>query len=135
MKHRARGKTEAARRIVPVHPELQERGLVDYATVCGDKPLIGCDGATLAKRFPAYRRDRGVDRQGVVFHSLRRSFTTKLERSNVPSDTAALLLGHKGLRSFSYGRYSGGHAPSKLAEVVAGVHYDFEVVGARHAAE
>jgi integrase len=120
------GKTEAARRIVPVHPELQRRGIVEYAGACGDGRLIGCDGATLAKRFPAYRRDQGVDRHGVVFHSLRKSFTTKLERLDVPSDTAALLLGHKGLRSFTYGRYSGGHAPARLAEVVGGVRYELK---------
>jgi len=129
VKQRGQGKTASAKRVIPVHPELARRGLIDYARRCGDKRLIGCDAKTLSKRFPAFRTGRNVDRDNVAFHSLRKSFTTKLERLDVPSDTAALLLGHKGLRSFTYGRYSGGHAMTRLAEIIGGVSYGLESKG------
>jgi integrase len=117
------GKTESASRVIPLHPDLVRMGFLDYAKRC-DGDLFGITGKTLAKRFPAYRRSRGVDRAGVAFHSLRKSFVAPLEEAEVPSDTAALLVGHKSKRSFTYDVYSP-HGPTlrKLSEAVGKVRY------------
>jgi integrase len=117
------GKTESASRVIPLHPDLVRMGFLDYAKRC-DGDLFGITGKTLAKRFPAYRRSRGVDRAGVAFHSLRKSFVARLEEAEVPSDTAALLVGHKSKRSFTYDVYSP-HGPTlrKLSEAVGKVRY------------
>jgi integrase len=117
------GKTKAAARVIPVHPELVKAGFLEYVKTC-QGPLFGITAKYLAKRFPDYRRKHDVDRPGVTFHSLRKSFVTSLEEAEVPSDTVALLVGHKSGRSFSFSVYSP-HGPTlkKLSEAVANVHY------------
>ena len=117
------GKTESAARVIPLHPELIAAGLLDYAETC-QGPLFGITAKVLAKRFPPFRRSRGVERDGVVFHSLRKSFTAKLEDAGVPSDTVAQLIGHKSRRSFTFSVYSP-HGPSlrTLAAAVAKVGF------------
>jgi integrase len=117
------GKTDSAARVIPLHPDLIRMGFLDYAKQCnGD--LFGITAKTLAKRFPGYRRDRKVDRAGLAFHSLRKSFVARLEEAEVPSDTAALLVGHTSKRSFTYDVYSP-HGPTlkKLSEAVGKVRY------------
>lgn len=119
-----RGKTASARRVVPLHEDLIRAGFADYARRCEGR-LFGCDAATVAKRFPAFRRGLGVDRERVGFHSLRKSFATKLEHADVSSDTAAVLLGHRGLRSFTFDVYSpDGPTLRQLADAVAKVSYE-----------
>ena len=94
------GKTEAAVRRVPVHPVIQ--ALVDYQLrtstdgylVPGLKPG-GYDrkrGWSVSKRFGRRMRQLGVPK-GVVFHSLRKNFTTALEQARVPRNEIELLLG------------------------------------------
>jgi len=117
------GKTEAARRVVPIHGDLIAAGFLRYVETCKGA-LFGVTEGTVAKRFPGYRRGRGVERAGVVFHSLRKSFTSKLEDAGVVSDTVAQLIGHKSGRSFTFSVYSP-HGPSlrTLAAAVAKVQY------------
>ena len=117
------GKTEAARRVVPLHPELIATSFPEYVATCKG-PLFGITAKVLAKRFPPFRRSRGVDRPGVTFHSLRKSFTSKMEDSGVPVDTVAQLIGHKSRRSFTFSVYSP-HGPSlrTLAAAVEKVGY------------
>lgn len=117
------GKTKAAARVIPIHPELVKAGFLEYVKTC-QGPLFGITAKYLAKRFPEYRRKHGVDRLGVTFHSLRKSFVTSLEEAEVPSDTVALLVGHKSGRSFSFTVYSP-HGPTlkKLSEAVGRVRY------------
>ncbi len=117
------GKTEAAARVIPIHPELVKAGFIEYVKTCQDS-LFGITGKYLAKRFPDYRRKHGVDRPGLVFHSLRKSFVTSFEEAEVPSDTVALLVGHKSGRSFTFSVYSP-HGPTlkKLAAAVDKIIY------------
>lgn len=118
------GKTKNARRVIPLHPKLIEAGFLDYVAKC-DERLFGIDAKTLAKRFPAFRRKYGAERDGLVFHSLRKSFATKLHHADVSADTAAHLLGHKAERSFTFDVYSP-HGPTlkQLARAVKKVKYE-----------
>jgi integrase len=118
------GKTDSAARTIPLHRQLIKAGFLDYVATC-QGPLFGITGKTLSKRFPAYRRSRSVDRPGVVFHSLRKSFVARLEEAEVSADTAALLAGHRSRRSFTFTVYSP-HGPTlrKLSEAVSKVSYD-----------
>jgi hypothetical protein len=50
---------------------------------------------TLAKRFPAYRRARGVTRERLTFYSFRKCFVRALELAGVDRDRAALAVGHE----------------------------------------
>ena len=125
------GKTENAPRVIPLHADLIKAGFLKYVATCRG-PLFGVTAKTVAKRFPAYRRKHGVDRPGLVFHSLRKSFISCLEEAEVSADTAALLAGHKSTRSFTFSVYSP-HGPTlrKLSEAVAKVRYQAVKLPAR----
>jgi integrase len=77
-------KSEAGIRRVPVHSELIRLDFLDYVKAIGSGPLFpgitpgGRDrkrGHTVAKRFPEYRRNRGVERERIAFHSFRKNGT------------------------------------------------------------
>ena len=57
-----------------------------------------------SKAFTVYRRQVGVDRERVSFHSLRKNAVEALERGRVHISEAALLIGHE--RGFTYETYS-----------------------------
>lgn len=102
-------KSEAGVRRVPVHSELVKLGLLEYVRALGSGPLFpgvapaGPDlkrGHTFAKRFPAFRRDKGIERERVAFHSFRKNFVRALETAQVDRDRAALVVGHE--RGFTF---------------------------------
>lgn len=119
-----KGKTENARRNIPVHPVLIAAGFLDYVAA-REGPLFDVNAKSLSKRFKPYRENLGVTRDRVTFHSLRKSFATKLEHADVSADTAAMLLGHSGMRSFSYDVYSP-HGPTlkQLTIAVCRIKYE-----------
>ena len=96
-------KSEAGVRRVPVHSAIVRLGFLDYVAATDGGPLFpgitpgGLDrrrAHTLAKRFPAYRRARGVERERVAFHSFRKCFVRALELAKVDRDRAALVIVH-----------------------------------------
>ncbi len=125
-------KSEAGIRCVPIHSELTHMGLLDYVEAIGNGPLFpgiavgGPDrrrGHTVAKRFPTYRRDRGVERERIAFHSFRKNFVRALELAKVDGDRAALVVGHE--RGFTFRVYNPeGIDVAGLREVVEAVKYD-----------
>ena len=115
------GKTENATRVVPLHPQLIEAGFLEYVATCQDE-LFGITGKTLSKRFPAYRRDLGVDRPGVVFHSLRKTVVTILEGKEVAENIVAHIVGHK-ITTMTYGLYSGGVSLAVKRKALAKLAY------------
>jgi integrase len=109
-------KTRAARRRVPIHSELIRR-----LGKAGD----GEDarrGKYVGDRFNTYRRNCGITRPQVSFHSLRANASTALDRAGVPENHAAQILGHA-IRSLSYGVYSGGLDIEGLQRVVDAIEY------------
>lgn len=116
------GKTDAAARTVPIHPDLA--GIV--ARRCAGKaaagflfhelPGGGLDGKRsdpASKRFTRLRRALGVDdaREGrrrslANFHSFRRWFITKAEQAGIPGETIKVVVGHK-REDVTFGVYSG----------------------------
>ena len=125
-------KSEAGVRRVPVHSELIRLGFLDYVKAKGSGPLFpgltrgGPDkkrGHTLAKRFPAYRREKGVERERIAFHSFRKNFVRALELAMVDRDRAALVVGHE--RGFTFRVYNPeGIDVAGLREVVEAVKYE-----------
>lgn len=127
----SRAKTQAGVRLIPVHSELQRIGFLDYARAVGEGALFpgvpigsrnGGRAHVFAKRFPAYRRARGVDRARLCFHSFRKCFVRSLELAGVDRDRAALVVGHE--RGFTFQQYNPeGIDVAMLAEVVERVKY------------
>jgi integrase len=126
-----RAKSKAGVRLIPVHSELIGLGFLDYAAAIGQGPLFpgiapGSRGLgrahTFAKRFPAFRRDRRVDRDRLAFHSFRKNFVRALELAGVNRDRAALVVGHE--RGFTFRVYNPlGVDVAKLRNVVELVRY------------
>lgn len=74
------------------------------------------------KAFTRLRRRLGLERPGLVFHSLRNTTATALHEAGVPEVEAAAILGHE-VRTMSYGLYSGGLSLARLREVVERIEY------------
>lgn len=127
-----RAKSKAGVRRIPVHSELIRLGFLDYVAAIGHGPLFpgvapgsrsGGRAHTFAKRFPAYRRQRGVTRDRLAFHSFRKCFVRALELAGVDRDRAALVVGHE--RGFTFRVYNPeGLDVVMLREVVEAVRYD-----------
>ena len=127
-----RAKSKAGVRLIPVHSELIRFGFLDYVAAIGQGPLFpgiapgsrgGGRAHSFAKRFPAFRRSRGVSRDGLAFHSFRKCFVRALELAGVDRDRAALVVGHE--RGFTFRVYNPeGLDLVMLREVVEAVRYD-----------
>lgn len=105
------GKTAAASRLVPVHHLLKD---VKLETELSPKAL--------SVRFGRLKKSLGITDSTKVFHSLRKSFTTKLEQAGCPENVAVRLLGHAPV-SMSYRVYSGGQHVQELKRWVDQVQY------------
>ncbi len=128
------GKTAAARRRVPVHPDLAElierrcrgKSAGDYLfdDLTANRPERT---DTLGKLFVAYRRKLGIQdgeggRSRVNFHSARRWFITAALNAEQLPHMVSLVVGHKeGRQGMTTGRYWGGADDPGLRKVVEAV--------------
>jgi integrase len=129
------GKTAAAARRVPIHPDLLEiiqRRTKDKAPtdwLFHELADQRDPGDTFGKRFAAYRGKLKVDdtrpgqrRSLVNFHSFRRWFVTEAERAGIPESTISSIVGHEeGRKSITFGVYSGGPAWQQMRGCVEAV--------------
>ncbi|MCF6433717.1 DUF6538 domain-containing protein [Leisingera sp. MMG026] len=111
-------KTDAAERLVPVHPVLQGlfRELPEFGPLF---PNLTVNQIT--KAFAKARRRLRLERPGLVFHSTRKWFITQCERTGVPEHFTASLVGHKSARSengITYGIYSAGISDEQKRSIV-----------------
>ncbi|MGR3562480.1 MAG: DUF6538 domain-containing protein [Heliomarina sp.] len=111
-------KTEAAERLVPLHPVLEDL----FRSLPGDGPLfpeLSVDRIT--KGFAVLRKQLDLERPGLVFHSTRKWFVTQCERTGVPEHFTASLVGHRSARSengITYGIYSAGISDEQKRAIV-----------------
>jgi integrase len=125
-------KTAAARRIVPVHPELEQLGFLHYVEQlrrCGEMRLFpkwakGQDGyysSILSKWFARFLTSIGLTDRRLVFHSFRHTFKDALRRAMVEERIQDALMGHEPDHiSADYGL---GYAPRELFEAIRRVQY------------
>lgn len=134
-----KGKTEAAKRRLPIHPDLVaivERrcaGKTPEDFLFHDLPKSAGKGRgrheKMGERFTAYRRKVGVEdvredgRSRIDFHSFRRWFITEAVRhSGHPEWVVAQIVGHAtGKQSVTIGTYFGGSLEEQLVAVVEAV--------------
>jgi integrase len=99
-------KTDAAQRVVPIHPVLIAAGfmeLVEQRRAEGSHWLFptldhGHDGrfsSVFTKRFARYREDEGLYDPQRDYHSLRKDFNGSMKRAGVPIAARKALMGHK----------------------------------------
>lgn len=111
-------KTDAAERLVPVHPVLDDL----FRELPSTGPLFPeLTVNTVTKQFAVLRRRLQMDRPGVVFHSTRKWFVTQCERTGVPEHFTASLVGHRSARSengLTYSIYSAGISDQQKRSIV-----------------
>lgn len=126
------GKTEAARREVPVHRLLDP--IIARLKATGTEYLFdlpegpwGKRGAYTSKVYGRWRRRIGVTEARADFHALRNTFIAMMEGEGVPEPTVKLLVGHK-RASMTYGRYSKGERVN-LRRAIERARYSDEIMG------
>lgn len=100
-------KTDAGRREVPIHPELQQ--LVARLRITGGETLL--PKASYRIKFSNLKKSLGFGPE-KVFHSFRNTVSKKLLEEGVSEVVAASILGHK-INTMSYGTYAKGAVPLK----------------------
>lgn len=129
------GKTDAAARKVPIHPDLAEvverrtrdKGPRDW--LFQELRIENDPGDTFGKRFRRYRLHLGVDdkREGkrrslVNFHSARRWFTTEARHAGHPKETIGDVIGHHAdKKDITFGVYTKGASEAQRRACVESV--------------
>ena len=130
--HRAlridKSKTQAGTRTVPLHPAitvLVDRLAADskdgYLVFSKSKNQYDERSTGLSRRFGRLKSSLGYGPE-LVFHSLRKTVTTKLEQAGVPEGIAADILGHE-KQTITYGLYSGGTSMAQKMEAISKINY------------
>ena len=127
------GKTKASQRIIPIHPVLKilvERFMdaeVDNYIIKGIK-----GGGYDNKRSWNFQKKLGRLRkkinlpEGVVFHSLRNTFATRMENLGIPRNHTSQLMGHED-SNMSLDIYSAGLAIEPLVKSMKKLTYGKEI--------
>ncbi|MDB3896764.1 tyrosine-type recombinase/integrase [Alphaproteobacteria bacterium] len=130
--HRAlridKSKTQAGTRTVPLHPAitvLVDRLAADskdgYLVFSKSKNQYDERSTGLSRRFGRLKSSLGYGPE-LVFHSLRKTVTTKLEQAGVSEGIAADIVGHE-KQTITYGLYSGGTSMAQKMEAISKINY------------
>ena len=128
--HVFEGKTRVAERIIPVHPLIkplleQMRGTFGEGYLISGIKSGGYDNKRswhFQKKLGRLRKKIGIP-GGVVFHTLRNTFFTRMENLGVPRNHISQLMGHKMTQDL----YSSGFAIEPLLESIEKLTYGEEV--------
>jgi len=131
--HVEKGKTKAAARVIPVHP-LIESIIDNLKSSSKDEFLIkginsgGYDNKrswNFQKQLGRLREKIGIPK-GVVFHSLRNTFATRMENLGIPANHISQLMGHED-SNMALDIYSSGLAIEPLVESINKLTYGEEI--------
>jgi integrase len=132
--HDGNGKTKAATRVVPLHHELIDAGLLRYRDALPKGSMLfpglksrdskpGKLGPRLGGAFNWWRKKLGIVRSGVNFHSFRHTVGDRLRKAGVPEDDRAALLGHEDERITSRVYGHDGPGLHRLQAIVDKINY------------
>ncbi|WP_338662451.1 tyrosine-type recombinase/integrase [Pararoseomonas sp. SCSIO 73927] len=127
-------KTLAADRVVPVHPVVLGRGFLQYLRLRGgaggdflflDITSTEKGARNLSRSFLELRRELGIVRPKLDFHSLRHSARTMLAGLQASRDDLDLIFGHENASDREHVRevYQKGNWHRPLAETLARLTY------------
>jgi integrase len=131
-----RVKTEAARRLVPIHPDLDRLGFIDHVQRLRDRgqtrlfPEIkaGAGGylsENVSKWFGRFLRftfgKKAAKAAGLTFHSFRHTMKDALRAAGVDERIQDWLLGHENDHVSSH--YGKGYEPPRLFVEISKVNY------------
>lgn len=128
------GKTDAALRVIPIHPTLINLGLlkfVEHRHKAGFAMLFDLTrqgdgyGDTPGAWFTQYRRKCGIDSPKKVFHSFRHTFANEMKQRRVSSLIIGAIVGHED-RSITTGRYGKDYNIPVLFEELSKVDFGID---------
>lgn len=123
-------KTEAGKRIVPVHPKLIELGLLQIIKEQPNKTnnlwnlpnWRGNYGKTYGNLFGKWNRKYITDDPKKVFHSFRHTVTDTLKQAGVSESVIAEIVGHEN-DNITTGRYGKRYKPALMLEALKSLDY------------
>lgn len=127
-------KNEQSKRHVPLHPQIEKLGFLEYVAKLPDDPKAmvfpelkpgGPDnkfGFYFSKWFTAYRRSIGLYQNKMDYHSFRHGVTTKLFAAGVQPTIVDELTGHEG-KGTSASVYNKGAPLKDLKEAISKVQW------------
>ena len=127
------GKTRAAKRKIPIHPVIEPLIQRFLDSSKNDYLIKGIKSGgydkkrswNFQKKLTRLRKKLGMP-EGVVFHTLRNTFATKLENLGIPTNHINKLMGHKH-NNMSLDVYSAGLAIEPLVVSINQLTYGEEV--------
>ncbi|WP_460129663.1 tyrosine-type recombinase/integrase [Pseudomonas sp. S3_A09] len=131
--HIREGKTDAAVRHVPIHPKLKQtlKRLVEASTdgfllQTGRGGKYGVKSKDLGNEFSQFKTRLGFDKK-CVFHSVRKTAITLLERADVKNLIVMSIVGHEpgGALNITFDRYSEGPTPKAKLSAIKKIVYKF----------
>ncbi|WP_194289162.1 site-specific integrase [Pseudomonas helleri] len=126
----SRAKTKAGRRKVPIHSHIEN--LIEhyqknnpndeylFPSPAGNK--YGNRSDALSKRFGRHKTALGFGSE-YVFHSLRKSLITELQRNNVDPLTITSVVGHK-TNSITFDIYSAGPSLKQKSDAIESLNFE-----------
>jgi len=128
--HVDEGKTKAATRVIPVHPLIKPllepmRGTFGKGYLIDGIKGGGYDNKrswNFQKKLGKLRKKTGIP-EGVVFHTLRNTFVTRMENLGIPRNHISQLMGHED-SNMALDRYSAGLMIEPLVESINKLTYE-----------
>jgi integrase len=132
--HDGNGKTEAATRVVPLHRALIDAGLLRYRDTLPSGSMLfpglkgrnskpGKLGPKLGDAFNWWRKQLGIIRPGVNFHSLRHCVGDRLRKAGIQESDIAAVLGHEDERITSRVYGHDGPGLHRLQSIIERLQY------------
>ena len=119
-------KTDAGKRVIPVHfnigDEIKKRAKAKgYIFPIGSSNYAGNRSDMYSKAFGRLKTRLGFGEE-YVFHSIRKTFVTKMERLGIPESIVADIVGHN-KQTITFGIYSGGSSLQQKLEAINKLDY------------
>lgn len=126
----SKAKTKAGRRKVPIHSHIKDL-MENYQNInTNDEYLFpspagnkyGNRSDALSKRFGRHKTALGFGSE-YVFHSLRKSLITELQRNNIDPLTITSIVGHK-TNSITFDIYSAGPSLKQKSDAIESLNFE-----------
>ncbi len=123
-------KTSSSVRVVPIHPELVNLGLLDYVDQLAEGQLwqnlqpdkFGRFGHKFGNWFSRFNRREITDNPRKCFHSFRHTVANQLKQNGISETVIAELIGHKN-SNITTGRYGKSYNVELLENAICVIGY------------
>ncbi len=110
------------RPITPVIERLAEQSEDGYLIKSTSGNKYGNRSDALSKQFGRLKTDLGYNSQ-FVFHSLRKTVITQLQRADIPGILIAAIVGHE-TGTITFDVYSSGPSPKQKLHAISKLQYE-----------